>query len=488
MNVAPINITNFLQPPTTELSHFLAGDNQLVICNGANPSYKKGVLYKDTGYVQIGDALQANKPIRSLHHSRRTSAVSEMLATVDNATSDDTQLFYYSGLAWVEITDAETAWANFAGIDVEMEEFIANTFFVGYGATDGFLPVRTLTGSGHTFGTTLTTDMPRAKYIKRFRDRLYVANCNISGTNYPYRVYFSSVPSAGAITWTPASDFLDVDFSEDITGINENWDRLMIFTEFSAYMYDQDTWKKVWDVGCGQHRTLKNVGAYMLWVNKDNVYASTGGRPAPIGNDILELLRQSTSSNWRAEVVDNEYHLYIGATSANGLFYTNCLLSYNVDNGMWRWRELYDGLNSLARYTTGGDDYLWLGCADGEVMKKTKHYETTPVYSDDGNPILSHFRTKAYDFGDPTVLKKIVRLMAYAEYGQCLVLGYRIFDKNQEAIQKFKSIGALNHVITTFNKGISGYFIQFEGREFSTNQAWRFHGFSAILGPDNTNL
>jgi hypothetical protein len=485
MNKAPFNINHFLQPASTEISHFLAGDNQLVVCNGVNPCYKKGLLIKDLGYSQVGDALQSGKPIRSLHHSRRTSAVKELLATVDDATSDDTQLFYSTGGAWTEIADAETAWSGNAGMDIETEDFIGYTFFVGYGTTDGFLPVRTLTGSGHTFGTTLTTDMPSAKYIKRYRDRLYVANCDISGTNYPYRICFSSVPSAGAITWTVASDFLDVDFSEEITGIEQNWDRFIIFTEFAAYMYDQSTLKKTWDIGCAGQRTIQNIGAYMVWANKDNVYASTGGRPAPIGNDILELIRKSTSTNWRSGVIDNEYHIYLGATSANGLSYTNCLATYNVDYGMWRWRELYDSVSSLAKFTDSGDDFLVIGCSDGEVMKKSKYTDTTPIYADDGLGIVSHFRTKAYDFGDPSIRKKIVQLVAYAENAQGLALSYRLFDKNQEAIQTFKPIGALTQVVNIFEKSMEGYFIQFEGREYSENKPFSFYGLTALLGADN---
>lgn len=480
------HVTNFLQPPTTELSHFLTGDNQLVICNGVNPSYKRGILIKDLGYQKVGSTLQSGKAITGLYNFRQSSSVQKMLATVNNSGDTATQLFYSTGGAWSSIAAAATAWAGYEDALVEMETFIGYCFFVGYDSIDDvFLPVGSLTGT--TFSTSTNVgSMTPGKYIKRYRDRLYVANCN-NGSAQPFRVYFSSVPSAGAITWTPATDFFDVDYGEQITGLGSNWDRLVIFTEFSAYMYNQDQLMQSWDIGCGQHRSIQTVGRYLIWANKDNVYASTGGDPVPIANDVLELIRRADISKFRSAVVDNEYHLYVGATSANGLSYSNCLLTYNIDSGMWRWRELFDSVTELGRFTSSGDDFLYIGASDGDVHVKSKYTDASLIYADDGNSISSHWRTRAYDFGDPSIKKEITKLIAYSEYAQNLHLCFRLFDKNQEAIQEFKPLGDLKKSIQEFNNDLSGYFIQFEGREMSKNQAWRFYGFTALVMPDTKN-
>jgi len=224
----------------------------------------------------------------------------------------------------------------------------------------------------------------------------------------------------------------------------------------------------------------------MIWANKDTVLVSNGGGfPVPIGGDIQELIRQSSSSGWRSAVVDREYVLYLGATSANGLSYTNCMATYNVDSGMWHWRELADGITALVRVTTSGKDFLYMGANDGDVHIKSKYTDTTPVTTDNTAAIKSHFRTKAYDFGDPSIIKRIAKTVAYAENGLGLTLYYRLFDKKQEGLQEFKKIGSLTKVINEFNAGIDGYFIQFEGREMSGNAPWKFHGFTALFGPDS---
>src|SRR3990167_1632428 len=95
--------------------------DECVILNGCNVDQKVGSIVKDLGYSQIGDALQAGKSILGLFNFRQSQATQKMLATVDDATSDDTQLFYSTGAGWTEIGAAETAWVNKAGINVEME-------------------------------------------------------------------------------------------------------------------------------------------------------------------------------------------------------------------------------------------------------------------------------------------------------------------------------------------------------------------------------
>src|SRR3990167_8145079 len=288
--MAVFNFLQFDKGMISNVSPLLLPENALYHMSNINHVYSPGYLLKRPGYVNIGSAIQANKAITGLYNFRQSASVQKMLATCNDSTDDDTQLFYSTGAGWTEIAAAETDWANKASIDVEMESFIGYCFFVGYGTTDGFLPPRSLTNT--TFGTTNTTSMPNAKFIKRYRDRLYIGNTDISGTATPFRVYFSSVPSAGTITWTVASDFFDVDFSEEITGMGENWDYLQVFTEYSTFLWNQDSKRKIWDIGCSSHRTIKNYNSYTLWANKDGVWRSNGGStPELISHPVDDFIR-----------------------------------------------------------------------------------------------------------------------------------------------------------------------------------------------------
>ena len=472
MQPQSIHLNNFLTPPSTELSPFLMEDNQLCVANGINLGWKKGSIIKDLGYSKVGTTLEAGKPITGLHNFRQSSSVQKILATVNNTAGTNLTLQYNNAGTWTPI-NVGTTYDGFEDAQVYMEDFIGHCFIVGYDATDNvYLPVASLTGT--TFSTvTNVTSMPTAKYIQRYRDRLYVAK--------GYRVSFSSVPASGAITWTPATDFIDVDYSEDITGLGSNWDKLAIFTEFSTYLYDQSVKTKIGDVGCINARTIANLGSYLIWASKDNVWASTGGRPTPIANDIKELLINSNPANWRAETVSQEYNLYLGNTEANGISYTNCLATFSAELGYWRWRELFDNVTALARYTANNEDFLYLGVADGMVHSKSKYTDATPVYADDTKPILAHFRTKAFDFGDPSVLKTISKIVSYCKDAQQLSLRFRIVDANNEIVMPFTDIGKLTKTINYYDKSLTGNFIQLEGKEFSGNPPFEFYGLSLLL-------
>lgn len=478
-----MHFLNFADGLVTDLPIHLVSDGALTAMSNVNSSYKLGALLKRPGYEIIGAALEANKSITGLHNFRQSATVQKMLATVNNSGDTALQLFYSTGGVWTELTDAETAWSGFEDAKVEMEDFIGYCFFVGYDATDGvFLPNRTLTGT--TFGTTNTTSMPGAKFIKRYRDRLYVAHCFETSLR-PFRVYHSSVPAAGVISWTVASDFFDVDYSEEVTGLEQNWDRLVVFTEYSAYMYNQTEFKKVWDIGCSNHRTIKNSGATMIWANQNGVWMSTGGRPENIAGPVIDFIRTSNMTTSFAEVVGEEYHLYIGNPVVNGITYSNASLVFNIPTQTWRVVERFDTATVFAKFYSAGQDSLWMGNTVGSVHRQGKYTDATLLKSDAGKPISVLFQTKAYSFGDPASEKEIAKIFTYSQYAQGLQLKARVVDRNSQALTPFKPLGQLSKYINEFQVNPSkGNFIQFEGTENSSNSYFSFYGFSCDVKAD----
>lgn len=482
--MAVLEYFNFLKGPNTAVSPFVMSPAMLTILSGCNISHKLGAILKDLGYVRVGaGVLETDKPIRSLYNFRQSAATQKMLATVDDSTSDDTQLFYSTGGNWTEITAAETAWANYAGINVEMETFLQYCFFVGYGATDGFLPVASLTGTSFSTSTNVTS-MPQGKFIKRYRDRLYVYNTKYSGTEYPYRCYYSDTPVAGAITWTPATAFFDVDYGEEGTGLGSNWDKLILFTQYSMYLYDQTQLKQVYDTGCSNHRTIQNSGIYTFWANSDGVWASTGGQPMNISGEVIDFIRGATPSNMFGVVVDEEYHLYVGTVTVDGITYSNTMLTFNIPTKTWRWREFYSSMTVLARYNSSGAQRLWMGDSIGTVWNKSKYTDATQYYADaattttDGQPIAALFETAPIIITS-TLKKALDTLIAYSDRAQGLRLFARVLDKNSRALTPYKSLGELKEYINNFACNVDkGEILQIQGAEVSTLPYFSFYGFA----------
>jgi len=472
-----LQFLNQLKGANTNLSPFVQPPNSPLVLNGVDVSYKLGAMLKDTGYKNIGSALEAGKSIGGLFNFRQSSSVQKMLATVDDSSSDDTQLFYSTGGAWTEITDAETAWANKAGITVDMEGFIGYCFFVGYGSTDGFLPVGSLTGT--TFSTsTNVTNMPGAKYIRRYRDRLYIGNCDITGTAYPYRVYFSSVPVAGSISWTVASDFIDVDYSEEVTGLISAWDRLVIFTEFTTYFYDQSQRKKVWDIG-GYHRTACGHGDSIYFVNNDGAWRSRGGQPENISGPVIDFFRAGTASQMFSEIVDEEWWVYFGdSVKVNGVTYANVAGKFNIPTQTWVWREFADTMKTFAKYTASSKSHMWMGDDSGDVHEKGKYTDATILKDDDGTPISSNFELAPFYIGNLSFKSNIAEITAYAERAMGVKLKARVIDRNTRALTKYMPVGELKSYVNSFDVNVEqGVLLQLAGGESGSLEYWSVYGF-----------
>ena len=451
-------------------------------------SYKLGTILKRPGYEQIGDALQANKAITGMHNFRQSASVQKMLATVNDSTDDDTQLFYSTGGAWTEIGQAETDWANKANINIEFADMADYCYMVGWGSTDGFVTPASLTGT--TFSTsTNVTSMPNAKYIRRYRDRIYIGNTDIGGTATPFRVYYSTIPVSGAITWETDINFFDVDYSEEITGLGENWDRLMVFTEYSAYMVtgvNPLVRKKVWDVGCSNHRTIKNSGQYMIWANRDGVWLSQGGSfPKNVAGRVLDFVRFADPTTFFAEVVDEQYHLYVDAVTVNGISYTNCSIVLDIPTLTWHIHEYADDFEMMAKFYSSGEDQLWLGTDDGEVMRLGKYTDSTLLTDDDGSKIDSSFQTAAMDFGAPSSEKIWNKIFAYADRAMGLKLKARVVDANNQGVSQWRALGELSKYVNEFQVLTEpGHFLQLQGVESGSNKYWSFYGFTVDADVD----
>lgn len=479
-----VNLSPLIQPPDAP-----------VILNGCTNAWKLGAIIKDTGYFLIDAQIRAGKTIGGLFNFVQNPTTEKMLVTLDNAAGTDTELYYRASGAgsWTEIPGAETAW-TVAGQKVEMVGFIGYCFFVGYNSTaDTWLPVGSLTGT--TFSTaTNVTSMPQGKYIVRYRDRLYVLNVRYGAANYPYRIVASSIPVAGAITWSTSGDptdttggFLDVDYSYQITGGSVNWDRLVVFTDYNAYLYDGSSFKQVWATGCVAHRTIKNHGAYMIWANSDGVWVSTGGQPQNISGEMVDFFRNSSSpTSWFAEITDEVYCIYLGSVTVNGRSYTNCELRFNIAVSTWEAREWAGSMAIYANYFSSGKKIRYMGNADGQVWQKAKYTDSTLVSGDaqatagtGGTAIRAEFELAPIILNSLDQVKRLKSIIAYAERAQNVGLYARIIDKNSRVLMPYKPLGRLTQYINSFDVNVDdGVIIQISGSEYSTAPYFSFLGYA----------
>lgn len=482
-----------LRGANTNVSPMIQPADSFTILDGATNSYKLGQITKDTGYSRVAGQVEANKSILGLYQFIQNSTTEKIFATSNDSTGANTELNYRANGSgsWAAISVGAT-WNGFTNQKVEMVGFIGYCFFVGADSSNTFLPVASVTGT--TFSTvTNVTGMPQAKYIVKYRDRLYALNCYYGATAYPYRVVASSPVTSGAITWSTTGSptdttggYLDVDYDLGITGGAVNWDRLMLFTDESAYMYDQTQFKQIWDEGCSNHRTICTKGAYMLWCNSDGVWISTGGQPQNISGEVIDFIRNGVPANFFAKIVDEVYHLYVGTVTVNGITYANCVLKFNIATSNWEWREYFNNMTSFARYKDSNKKKrLYMGDTTGTVWDKAKYTDSTLVSGDaqttagtGGQPIsvlceLAPFSVgMTNDGGSSTLHKlKIIRdLYAFADRAQGVNIRARVIDRNARVLTPYKPIGQLVNYVNSFQVNVeNGVLLQLEFTESSTN-------------------
>lgn len=463
------------------ISHFLRPDDTPEILNGVNITQKLGAILKDTGYTQVGDTVQAGKSITGLYDFKQNPSTQKLLATCNNSGDTALQLKYNNAGTWTNITVGAT-YDTFEDAKAEFESFIGHCFIVGYDSTDNvFLPVASLTGT--TFSTSANvTNMAQGKFIVRYRDRLFVLHAFSGGTLHPYRVYKSDIPTAGTLSWKTNS-FFDVDYSLEITGAAAIWDKLVIFTEKSFYIYisEPEQLGKAFEVGCSSHRTIRQHNEYLIWANGDGVWMSTGGKPANIAGPVIDFIRNASSPRlFFATLVDEEYRLHVGDVTVDGVSYNNVELRFHIPSSTWTWREyLQDTPTIFAEFNDSGKFRQYMGLADGEVMNKGKYSDNSVPSSDDGAAINANFELAPIHFNEFSIKKGIALFTAFADRAQGLSLKYRVLDRNLKILTPYFPLGKITQFINNYDisRAEDGVMLQVAGSEYSTNPYFSFYGF-----------
>jgi hypothetical protein len=326
---------------------------------------KVGALTKRKGYTQFASQPAAGKTINGLYQYKGVIYYNNS-GTWTAAKSDDTagkKTFFVSFIDYVLRTN---------GADV-----------VGSSA------------DGVSWGTTNCPTVITPKYCAVFQDRIYVANGVSSNRS---RFWFSSLPSGGAVTWTTADDWVDVnpDDGDQITALENNGNRLLIFKNRALYRwtYGQVEPDRLIGVGTSAQACVKtnlDVGI-TFFANQQGVYAYAGGRPKLLSRKIQDII--DAVSDWTevyAEVDEDHYYLSVGDITLEGRTYSNVVLNYHISLDAWSMYSMASPVKMMARLIeTAPVQNVYFGSTDG------KTYKLLDGTSDAGTEISCSFRSKEY--------------------------------------------------------------------------------------------
>lgn len=438
-------------------SKFLMKDEEVYFSQNADFE-KVGAFKKRPGYTQFGSALATASSGLGARSFKKTDGNIYFYVV----SGSDVYLYNSATGAY----DAQSQGLT-AGKKMDISIFGDYAFF-----TNGNDTPRTHNGSAWSQAT-MTTNAPTAFYNHPYNDRMYFGR---TATN-PSRLYYSSLIDAGVITWTTATDYIDI-FPDDgsyIRGLGVQNDRLLIFKDHSLH-----TWDGVYNIVSLSHSvgtlskdTIVNLGPYTFFLDRRGVYITQGGRPVQVSQKVYDYIEAMTTTQLEAAwaIADGDsYYLFIGAV--NGL--TNGMLKYNLIQDTWTIYELGDNFTVGCRHEVGGVEKAYACTNDGDVMK------LWDGLTDDGTAVVMDVRTRWFWPSGPENFNNFEKIIVFSDYADSTKVYTQM---SEDADFSATAIGTLNDEYSALNFTGRGRGIRYKFTDNATDERTEVHGFTQIYNP-----
>lgn len=244
-----------------------------------------GNIYKSLGYTKRGSSVNNGYKILGMINAFRPSdGLHKQIVIADGAGSSDAYTFDSANNTWTPHHLNLTT-----GSKAEFAEFLNGFYMVNFTDATRF---NNLTSWSTT---TNVTSAAKAKYIKQYLGRLYLAYVVSNGSTYPSKITYSDLPTGAtpATTWNDALNFVDIDTDNGdfLTGMEVNASRLMCFKNNSLYLYDTNTLSQV--PGCPgtiSQRSVQTIEGHTLYLHNTGIWDFSGATSTLISRKIQRLI------------------------------------------------------------------------------------------------------------------------------------------------------------------------------------------------------
>lgn len=489
---------DFSKGVNQSVSRLLMADNETnVIENGELA--KIGSIYKVRGYSKKGNTVNSGYNILGMVNAYKPSdGTRKLIVVADGASNSDAYTFNPINNTWTAHGLSLTT-----GSKAEFESFLNGFYMVNFTDATRFNDLT------QWYTTTNVTSAAKAKYIKQYLSRIYLAYVVTGGSTYPSRVTYSDLPNGTPLqtTWNDTLNYFDVanDDGDVIKGLEVNANRLMIFKEFSLYRYDTNTLYQV--PGCPgttSNRSIANIQGHTIYLHSTGIWDYDGASSQLISRSIQEIIDGITTKNLTqasAHVKTDHYYLYLGDINnmKTGLTINKCLLDYDISKQAFVWRSLkdnpldwinypddssnitynqasltYNDANTTYNGLASAEQRIFFGTDDGNVMQ----FDTGRSFN--GTDIAYSIETKDYYLGYPAFWKLLEKIIVFNNYaGKGLIVQAKLDDND------WITLGRVDKVSTTliFPSGSTCQRVRFRIQESSSGDRFSFEGFDIYFTP-----
>lgn len=351
----------------------------------------------------VGSQLVDNMSILGLQDFRDADGSNHALLATINAVGGATSVVYKVGTGTIRTgltASKKMRFVTFLDAVLMLNGFDAEASYDGASVitTGGAFDLANIPGSN------------KCNIGLEWLSRVYLAG----DTANPDRLYYSSTPVAGAISWTSGNGYIDIepeDGAGGIKGLGKVPGFLLIFKERSMTRWNFDSAfpESLIDLGTPSHESIVSAGgicAFFSASSRDTrgFYITNGDRPTPISHDRLRNIKKwvdaipvANEANIAGWGTSRYFAWSVGDLTVDGVTYTNVVLRWNRILDQWSVRTYPTEFKVFSSYVdASGNNTIVGGDDDGQVIEIDK----TDTYTDYNNqPIQFEVQYHEENFG-----------------------------------------------------------------------------------------
>ena len=444
---------------------------------------RKGAATTRPGLTAIGSSVSAGNPCIGLHNLQSNTAIAVFVAngsaTIYELQSGTwTQIGKGVGSGVLRFVDFANRTLMFGGKENSMQVFAGSNFSGNSGNPLNPDDLWYVNGTG-------VGAYARVQFGEVYKSRIYLTGDN----NYvPFnsRIWFSSViSSSGNITWTPSTDYVDINPAdgENITALKRFADHIMVFKPNYIYRFrtsgvDPDPLIRV---GTRSQESVIEGKRGVYFHHDTGFYRYSGGYPVEISRPISDVVQAIPFSQYD-DIVSwkDDDHIYwsvgdltlVGAKGSET--WTNVVLRYTESSELW---TIYSYSNEIRRGTpfiTGTSSSIMVGLDNGVMAEFNKGI------TDIREAIKYRLITKWYEWGGIENRKFIQEMVAIAEKG----MGMNVMYQADEEDNNWVTLGSeLRSLTTVFDKATEKFNrIRFKVLGINSGESAIFMGLEVMKG------
>lgn len=367
-----------------------------------------GSLVSRLGRATIGSQLVASNAILGLHNhvDEKNSSNNKLFAAI-NAAGGATSVVYDVVAGTTSVTGLT------ASKKMRFLTFLGTTL-----AINGSNAERSYTAAGGwvtTGGNLDVANVPSSNTVNlciEFLDRVYVAG----DTAQPARLYYSSVPTAGAISWTSGNGYVDIEPEDGggaITALAKVPGYILVFKERSMKRWNFSSAfpETLIQIGTPSQESVVMAGGLCAFYSNSNenakgFFMTNGDRPKPISHDTnrpikkwIDAIPAANEANICGWATDRGFAWSVGDLTVDGESYTNVVLRYNRLLNQWTVDTYPTEYRVFTSYLTGGVNTTVGGDDNGTVYQMNKPGTYSDASTSSTVPIAWKVRQQPLTYG-----------------------------------------------------------------------------------------